>query len=232
MNSENILKYQKKDAELYKVEQKLANSAYKKKTNEYASIAKKAQANSIELEKEAEKVLAEINEITKAFQTNKAKAEEITEKNLDKVSLEDIEKMNALKAKINSNLNTLEKMLQKGAEEINQILANFNKTKKTFEDAKVQFTNFKEKAEEESKALEPEKQKIVSELKTLESSIDAKVLAEYKKKRSENIFPVYVPLENKAFCGFCRMEQPKIAISKLKEDGIITCEHCKRFIYQ
>ena len=41
MNIENLLKYQSVDGELFKVEQKLQNSPYKKKANELTTIAKK-----------------------------------------------------------------------------------------------------------------------------------------------------------------------------------------------
>lgn len=232
MNIENVLKYQKKDAELYKVEQKIVNSVYRKKATELATIAKKAQARSMELETEAEKLIAEIDEINKNFGVNKTKAEEISSKKLENLSIEDLDKLGSLKSKVVNNLNILEKMSQKSAESINRILSEFNKTKKTYDEARTQYAVCKQKVEEETKVLEAEKQKVAKELSTLEGAVDAKILGEYKRKRNDNIFPVLVPLENGTFCGFCRMEQPKIAISKIKENGVITCEHCKRFIYQ
>ena len=70
------------------------------------------------------------------------------------------------------------------------------------------------------------------QLSILEKEVEPTIMAEYKKKRNDNIFPVLVELENGNFCGRCRMEQPKVAISRIKEKGVITCEHCKRFIYQ
>ena len=131
MNIEAILKYQKLDEELYKVEQKLINSPYKKKANELTAIAKKSQIKSAELEAEAEKMIAEIADIKEKYAINQKKANEMLAKNLDDLSFEDIEKYNLLKSKILSNLGILEKMLQKSAEGINKILSEFNSTKKT-----------------------------------------------------------------------------------------------------
>ncbi len=232
MNIESILKYQKADEELYKVEQKLVNSAYRKKGNELAGIAKRAQARSIELENEAEKLIAELDDIKQKYGVNKSKADEILGLNIENSTEEDLEKLSALKTKVATNLNILEKLLQKCAENINHILAEFNKTKKMYDDARTQFAVCKEKMEEETKLLEPEKKRIAEELKKLEKDVDEKLLAEYKKKRAENIFPVIVPLERDNFCGRCRMELPKLETARIKETGVITCEHCKRFVYK
>ncbi len=232
MNIENLLKYQAKDEELYKVEQKLFNSQYRKKANELTAIAKKSQTRSAELEAEAGKLITEIEDIKEKYNLNKSKTDSMLSSKIEDMTFEDIEKVNSLKGKILSNLNILEKMLQKSAENINYILAEFNKTKKTFDDARVQYAMCKQKIDEETKALQPEKERLEKELKALEKDVDSTLLAEYKKKRNDNIFPVIVPLEGGAFCGRCRMEQPKVAISRIKEKGVITCEHCKRFIYQ
>lgn len=232
MNIEAILKYQKLDEELYKVEQKLINSPYKKKANELTAIAKKSQIKSAELEAEAEKMIAEIADIKEKYAINQKKANEMLAKKLDDLSFEDIEKYNLLKSKILSNLGILEKMLQKSAEGINKILSEFNSTKKTFDEARNQYNLCKQKMDEEAKVLEPEKERLKKELLILEKDVDAHIMSEYKKKRNDNIFPVIVPLEGNNFCGRCRMELPKVALSRIKETGVITCEHCKRFIYQ
>lgn len=232
MNIEAILKYQKLDEELYKVEQKLINSPYKKKANELTAIAKKSQIKSAELEAEAEKMIAEIADIKEKYAINQKKANEMLAKKLDDLSFEDIEKYNLLKSKILSNLGILEKMLQKSAEGINKILSEFNSTKKTFDEARNQYNLCKQKMDEEAKVLEPEKDRLKKELLILEKNVDAHIMSEYKKKRNDNIFPVIVPLEGNNFCGRCRMELPKVALSRIKETGVITCEHCKRFIYQ
>ena len=231
MNIESLLKYQELDSELFKVEQKLVNSQYRKKANEISTVAKKSQAKSAELETEAGKLIEEIEDIKGKYAINKAKMDEMLEKDIENLSIEELDKLNTLKGKILSNLNILEKMLQKSAEHVNQILSEFNKTKKLYDDARNLFAECKQKLDQEAKVLEPEKQKIAKELAVLEKDVDPTLMAEYKKKRNDNIFPVVVPLENGGFCGRCRMELPKVAISHIKDKGVIVCEHCKRFIY-
>lgn len=232
MNIESILNYQKMDENLYKVEQKLVNSAYRKKANEIAQIAKKAQTTSIELEAEADKLIAEIDEIKKNYKTNRAKADELLNMNIESLTMDELDKIAATKTKVVSNLSALEKMLQKSAENVNKILSEFNKTKKMYEQAREQYALCKQKIDEETKVLEPEKAKISAELAKFEKEVDPKLLADYKKRRADNIFPVVVPLENNNFCGRCRMELPKVEIARIKDTGVITCEHCKRLVYK
>lgn len=232
MNIESILKYQSVDAKIHDIEQKLLNSSFKKKANELSSIAKKAQNRSIELEAEAEKVLKDIDDLKNKYEINKKKSDEICAKSVDGMSEEELEKIATLKNKIANNLNILEKLLQKSAESINSILSNFNKTKKAFDDAKAQYSVCKQKIDEETAALEPEKKKLLAELSKMEADVDSQLLSEYKKKRNDRIFPVVCALEGENFCGGCRMELPKVAISRIKDKGVITCEHCKRILYK
>ena len=232
MNIEKILNYQKVDEELFKVEQKLLNSTFRKKANELSAIAKKAQVRSTELESEAEKLIAEIEDIKSKYNLNKSKSDELLATDIESLKIEELEKLSALKGKVAQNLNILEKMLQKSAESVNRILSEFNKAKKTFDEARTQYALCKQKIDEETKTLEPQKEKLKKQLQNMEKEVDADIMAEYKKKRNDNIFPVIVPLEGNNFCGRCRMELPKVAISHIKEKGVIVCEHCKRFIYQ
>lgn len=232
MNIENILKYQKLDEELFKVEQKLYNSNYRKKAAELSAIAKKAQTRSTELETEAEKLISEIDDIKAKYNINKTKTDELLATDVESLSMEELDKLSVLKAKVAQNLNILEKMLQKSAENVNRILLEFNKAKKAFDEARVQYAECKQKIDQETKTLEPEKERLQKELSSLEKDVDPELMAEYKKKRNDNIFPVIVPLEGNNFCGRCRMELPKVAISRIKDKGVIVCEHCKRFIYQ
>lgn len=232
MNIESLLKYQDLDSELFKVEQKLLTSPYRKKANELTAIAKKSQTKSTELEAEAEKIIADIADIKEKYAINKSKMDEMVAGEVEEMTFEEIDKINNLKSKILSNLNILEKMLQKCAENVNHVLADFNKTKKLYDEARQQYAVCKQKIDEETKQYEPEKEKIRKQLAVLEKDVEPSIMAEYKKKRVDNIFPVIVPLEGENFCGRCRMELPKVAISRIKENGVITCEHCKRFIYK
>lgn len=228
---ENLLKYQKLDEQLYKIEQKISNGAYEKKEKELNAVVEREKVRAKKLEEQAEKIIAEIENVKAKYQLNKSKLEEVLAKDIELLSAEELEKMNVLKAKIVSNLNILEKMLQKIAETINGTLSQFWETKKLHKEANEKKMLCKQKIEEEKNVLMPEKDKLKKELSVLEKLVPVEYMVEYKKKRNDNVFPVVVPLERGAFCGHCRMEQPKAILSRLKDQTFITCEHCKRFIY-
>ena len=65
---------------------------------------------------------------------------------------------------------------------------------------------------------------------TLEKQIDANLLSKYKHLRQDKIFPVFVPLNSNA-CGGCSMALPAALMNKLKENGYLECEQCRRYIY-
>ena len=84
--------------------------------------------------------------------------------------------------------------------------------------------------EKEEADIKPQLDKIYSELKTLEKEVEPRVLSKYKSIRQDRIFPVLVPLMDKS-CGGCMMELSYAAQAKLKEQGYLECEHCRRMIY-
>ena len=105
MDLTQLLKYQEVDAKLFQIEQKLTSSPYKKKANELAGLAKKAQAKSTELENEANNVLKEIDDLKMSFQQNKKSLDSLLKKDLDKLSLEEFDSLSSLKSKILNNIN-------------------------------------------------------------------------------------------------------------------------------
>ena len=150
-----------------------------------SSIVKKAQNRASELDGEAEKIIAEIDDIKEKYNLNKSKLDELLACGVEKMTMDDIEKTNNLRSKIYSNLNILEKMLQKSAENVNHVLAEFNKMRKLNEDARNQYLACKQKIDEETKNLEPEKENLKKELAVLEKTVDNELMTEYKKKRNE-----------------------------------------------
>ena len=158
------------------------------------------------------------------------KMDEIFAKDVEKFSEQEIEKLMQLKDKLLQNLSILERNFAKLAENMNALLSDFNKTKNAFKMAKEQFSVSKQNYDKAVEEAEPKKQEISKKLASLEKGIDAKIIDAYKKRRNENIFPVVVALAGNC-CGGCRVELSMANLSKLKEDKILTCEHCHRIIY-
>ncbi len=231
MNIENILKYQKADKGLVDIENRLKKSPYKAKEAELQNTKKKATADYRDQEVRGQKFLKDFENIKKNFDMTEKKLKEILAKDVSSMSIEEIERTQAIKEKIEHNLKILQKMFKELDDGISSVTSERIKTVSAVNDSNAKIGLCKKKFEEEEQSLLPEKAKIEKDLKVLEKDVDSETMEKYRKKRQDGIFPVFVELEMGAYCGFCRMEQPKVALSHLKETGVITCEHCKRYIY-
>ena len=224
MDITNILAYQALDAELFKLEKSLRENQNKKLAFQLQDSAKKAQERSSQLEQKAEALIKEI-------ETQSEKMQEIFAKDIEKMTKEEVEAMLSLKDKLSQNLSILDKNLTRLAENVNAVLADFNKTRMIFNQAKENYAKAKEAYDNEAKALEPQMAELAKKLSGLEKGIDAAQLEQYQKRRKDNLFPIYVPLSGD-LCGYCHMQLPAAIISKIQDQGHITCEHCHRIIYK
>ncbi len=231
MDLNKILEYQSLDAKLFAIEKKLRDNQDKKVASQMSASAKDAQMRSVALEKQAGDLAREIETIKGQVESQNAKLDQMKAKNVDTLTKEEIDNYAVIKDKLASNLNILDKNLTKLAERVNAVLADFNKTIKVYNMAKEKFTQSKAAYDNAAKAVEPEKVELEKKLATLSKSVDSAIMQKYAKRRSDNIFPVLVPLDGRS-CGGCRMELPAAEISKLEREGLLTCEHCHRLIYK
>lgn len=230
MEINKILEYQTLDSELFKLEKSLRENADKKTASQMQNNAKIAQERSYKLDEKAKELQKEYYNAKNQYAIQKKKMDEIFAKDMDKLSNEEIDKLIKLQEKLSQNLSILERSFAKLAENMNALLSDFNKTKNAFQMAKEQFALSKQKFDKAQNDAMPKKQELAKKLSALEKGIDNKIIEAYKKRRAENIFPVVVSLAGNC-CGGCRMELSVANLSKLKEEGILTCEHCHRIIY-
>ena len=230
MDLKSILDYQKKDAELIKLERALNQNENKKIYTQMVNVVKDAQNQSSALENQANELVKNFNSLKKVYEDNSRTAQTIINKNLETISEDELESIQDVAKKIINNLAILEKRLLSQAENVRNVLSNFENTKKRYNQARDKYNKHKELFEQDSAKLTPEISEKEKEVKALESNIDANLLAKYKQKRQEKIYPIFVPCVDKT-CGGCRMELPSASISNLKKDGILECEHCRRIIY-
>ena len=230
MKIEKILEYQKKDFDIIKLERQLENNEDKKIYQSMIGVVKDAQNKSTSLDKEANALIQEYNNLEKTYNDNLKSCGVVLNTNLDKISEDDLTNVNNVASDLINNMSILEKKLMYLAERVNAILSEFENTKKRYNVAKQKYSAHKAAYEKKQSELMPEIEKKRQEIKKLESGIDPVYLAKYKQRRADKIYPVLVPLLDKT-CGGCRMELPSASLQKLKENGFLECEHCRRIIY-
>ena len=125
--------------------------------------------------------------------------------------------------KIRAELNALEASIKATGEEYQKLKQQVLATQKKYTEAAERYKAKKASMEDERLAIE-------AELKKAAVGIDEELLAKYKVKRKEKIFPVFGQLVSRR-CPFCSMEPPLAAINQLSGGGMIECDHCHRIIY-
>ena len=230
MDISKILEYQKLDSELFKIEKSLRDNEDKKIVNQMQQNAKIAQERSFKLDEKAKELEKEFSVTKNQYEIQRKKMDEIFAKDIDKLSKEEVERLVKLKDKLSQNLVILERNFAKLAESMNSLLSDFNKTKNAYQMAREQYSKSKLNFDKAQNEVQPRKEEISKQLANLEKGIDSKIIEAYKKRRAENIFPVVVPLTSNC-CGGCRVELSMANLSKLKDEKVLTCEHCHRIIY-
>lgn len=227
---EKILEYQKLDGKILSLKRSLEKNEAKIALNKVIYMVKEAQAKLLELENKAKNLIEDYNLSKKNYEEAFNKINNISKLNVNTLQ-EDLatnylEECNA----ILSNLSTLERTLSMQAENINSIIKNFEICRNNIVNLKQKYKELKEKVEENQLKITPEINTIQSKMNEIEQQINEKLLNNYKHLRQDKIFPVFVPLNNNA-CGGCSMELPSALMNKLKENGYLECEQCRRYIY-
>lgn len=230
MDISKILDYQKKDGELFKIENALAKSEFKKNYQDMVAIVKKAQEKSLNLENQAGIILNEYALLNKTFAENNANAQKLASKDLSKLSENEIQSLTNAINTLTNNLSILEKKILQTAERLNVALNEFDSAKKNYSAAKFKYAENKKKYDELALSKEQEIAQIKKELLELEKGIDPKLMAKYKQLRQDRIFPVFAPLSSRS-CGICMLELSAVEVDKVKNQGYLECENCHRIIY-
>lgn len=230
MTIENLLKYQAKDFEIYKLERSVEDGNIKTQLANAVAKSKQAQTKSVQLEKQAETLTSEFETLKKLYEQNLSSLSVLEKTNFADLSEFDLENYEKALTDLNSNISIIENKMSSLAKSINVVLLNFEREKQAYQVARQEYAKNKKLFDDQQEKIKPEIEKHEKELKDLEKGIEKEIFAKYKEKRKDNRFPIFVPLSNNA-CGGCQMELSYASINNLKEKNIIECEHCRRVIY-
>ncbi len=238
MNFENLLSYQKADAE-YKSRKKqiAADPNYKRMrlAKEQFDNAKKKCADSEAL---AESVMNAYNEANAYLERNAAKIEELcsqlNEGNLsDNEEAEIIEKLNVLR----NELAEWERKVATLKANADKAISEYSAAQKSGQGARAEYQAAKKAYEEITSGSEAELKRLEKERAEARVSVDEKLLELYDTISIENkaITNIVVPMmgdEKTAICGGCGMSLSTSDKDDLLGKGYIRCENCHRVIYK
>ena len=225
----NIIDYQKKDIELMKLTKSLEDQASQNILKENKEIYVNSQSRFITLEAEAEKLMKLYSEAEELFKKLVNQSNEVLNKNISNVTEEMVNSLQDTIETISKQLLDLQKRLNVTLESSKQISSDFEQTFNRFKNAKLTYQDTKQKLEANRQKVQPQLDEIEKTLKSLEKEVDPKLLEIYNHKKADRIMPVFVfNIENS--CGGCRTEIASSMVDKLKANGMIECEHCRRII--
>ena len=227
---DNILEYQKKDAQLVALQKQLSESPAKKVVNQMVEYVRNAQQKLVQIEKRASELIVEFEDLKNQLENSNK-----TVDNLNKLKLESMDEK-VLKSyenntvEINAQILNIEKNIASLSKRISSILTEFEETKRQGNNAKKKYEQGLKTYNDLADKQEPVIRKLKNDLANLEKTVDPKMLAKYKELRGDKKFPIFVPLMSNS-CGGCSMELPSSKLDKIKETGMLECENCHRIIF-
>lgn len=225
-----LLEYQKVDAQLRKIEQDVAASEEQKKYAQANKFMKSAperfetqDRRAAELAALREDLIRRAEDITKQI-AEYSELDEMVEEGGD-VSFY---KKNA--QALLDRLRGLRGELQKLNADIAATVEEYDRFKKQGAAMQKQYKEYKAKRDELVNAHKDEVNALRARLAEIAKKIPDDILAKYQQKRKENIFPIIAPLNgNMCICG---MDFPLALQERLAGGNVVECEHCRRFVYK
>ncbi len=225
-----LLEYQKVDAQLRKIEQAVSASEAQKKFAQANKFMKSAPERfEVQDKRAAELTALRESLIRRAEDIGKQIAEysdvdEMVEGGGD-VSFY---KKNA--QALLDRLRALKSEIQKLNSDIAATVEEYDRFKKQGAAMQKQYKEYKAKRDELVGSHKEEVNVLRARLAEIAKKIPEDILAKYQQKRKENIFPIIAPLNgNMCICG---MDFPLALQEKLAGGNVVECEHCRRFVYK
>ncbi len=225
-----LLAYQKVDAELLKIEKEISASEEYKKYSQAKKFMKVApekldaqDARAVELRRVAKELTARYKEIQETIADYSAVDEHVDDGG-------DVSYYKRSAQSLADSLRALKSELNKLVAEIEAACEEYKKMKAQTIAMQKQGQEYKQKLDELKGSYGAKVKEVNDQLSAIAQNIPPEYLEKYKAKRKEKIFPILVPLTNNS-C-MCGMDFAVVEQAKLSGGNVIECEHCRRFIYK
>lgn len=232
---ENLLIYQRKDSELLKIEQEIANSEERKKYAQINGFLKKASEKLDQLEGKSQEMVSLMDKLNKKY-------EEIAETLKDFAHLDELveggadisfyqrnaEQISANLKSLKGEITFLTTAAKKTADEYSALKKEVIAKQKQYPDAKSAYQKLKDEKQAQCDAIR-------AELSDLAKGIDDEIVRKYQVKRSERIFPIICQIKSDGKtdrCSLCGTDLSVAGKEKAASGKVIECEYCHRFIYK
>ena len=225
-----LLEYQKVDAQMRRIEQEVAASDEQKKFAQANKFMKSAPERFEAQDRRAAELAALREDLARRAEDISKQIAEYSE--LDEMVEEggDVSFYKKNAQTLLDRLRALKGEMQKLNADIAATVEEYERFKKQGAAMQKQYKEYKAKRDELVNNRKDEVTRLKAQLKSIAEKIPAETLAKYQQKRKENIFPIVVPLNgNMCVCG---MDFPIALQERLAGGNVVECEHCRRFVYK
>ena len=218
-----ILEIQKLDRQIKMLEREVAKCPASVDFQNYKKFMAEGRTRLEQLEKQANGIIKSYNTASTKFARLQGDSAIVRKENTENISLENVSNLigeaNSLVGELSEESRQMEELVRRAEEVVRKS-----------QELSQKLTEAKMRSVSKQKEVAPKIAAIQKQIAELESKVKDKDLYEkYKNMKANGIFPVYVPLEND-FCGGCKVELSLNFIEKLKNQKMLTCEHCGRII--
>jgi predicted nucleic acid-binding Zn-ribbon protein len=232
MSIENMIEYQKKDKEVYRLEKNFSKLPERDKYTKIQNMYKVKQNNITSLTQELQDTISQINDLAvKLDGLEKMNTQLEVDVNFE--TAQEYKNYESILSKYEDELNFINRESARLYKRMNEIGADNNKALEQLSslqrEGSVVWKEFMAKKHEMLAKANP----IVKELEKLAKGIDPAMLVQYKASRAQKIFPVFIPYTEEGNCYACGMNVKIEVGKKLVNSGDYTkCPNCGRILYK
>lgn len=225
----NIFKIQEIDGEIIKLKRSINNSIESKQLNMLSDIMREGKSFIKQTENSAEQLLKEFNELKRDYEKQFGNSEITLKQKIENTSIDNIHNLIVDTNGLAGNFAEMEQMSKNLNERIQRLLNDYKSAMTKLKITKEKYNFLKEKVSKLEQGVQPQVEKFKEQIAVLAKDADPEMYEIYKKLRQDNVYPVFVRLENNR-CGGCKMEMSLNFIEKLKGKKMLHCEECRRII--
>ncbi len=230
-NFETMLKYQEYDIKLKRMLDSLERSDANKRMEQARNEFNNAKKTVLDSEKDAEGVVAYYEQITPQIKELCNKLDEINSETTSEELSTLIGQLETLRGK----LVALEKRIADCKSSSEKIIKTYQEATSIGNKMLSYYNSAKASYSEQLKASEPDLTLMKKQMRALEPQIDTETMKKYKEITRENKYPAFVEVrvsDGTYSCGACGLQLSQKNTSTLNENGICTCETCRRIIFK
>ena len=228
------MEYQEVDKELKAIEDSLRSSEVYRKYASATKFLRGANDTKEQIEDRAKALSSAMNEMSELYRALKEEQDEFS----DSDTAQQESTVSYLKKKsqeLSKKFSALENDITKLSGEINDLVAQYKKYMTTVKAMMAQREENKEKYEALVRETEPKKKEITAKLEEIAKDVPQEYLKKYLEKRKDNKFPICyeieLPAKGSVHCTACGTEFSSLELSKLRQNGYIECENCRKIIF-